>query len=86
MTFSYSKIQVVLINLGMSGIIMESCEYLFCEYHNSPKFSNWNIINLGTGVWVRRLDIDKDDELNSGGITKVRKIQKWFIISTHIFY
>lgn len=86
MTFSYSKIQVVLRNLAMSGIIMESCEYLFCEYHNSPKFSSWNIINLGTGVWVRRLDIDKDDELNSGGITKVRKIQKWFIISTDIFY
>lgn len=44
---------------------MKNFEYLFYEYHNSPKFSSWNIINVGTGVWVSRFDIGKDDELNS---------------------
>lgn len=64
---------------------MKSFKYIFYEFHNSPEFSGWNIINLGTGVWVGRFDIGKVDELNSKGITEVRKIQKWFI-STHIFY
>lgn len=85
MTFSHPQIQVVLINLDILGIIMKSFKYLFYEFHNSPKFSSWNIINLGTGVWVGRFDVGKDDELNSEGIAEVRKIQKRFI-STHIFY
>ena len=64
---------------------MKSLKYIFYEFHNSPEFSSWNIINSGTGVWVGRFDIGKVDELNSEGITEVRKIQKRFI-STHIIY
>lgn len=85
MTFSHPQIQVVLINLDILGIIMKSFKYLFYEFHNSPKFSSRNIINLGTGVWVGRFDVGKGDELNSEGIAEVSKIQKRFI-STHIFY
>lgn len=65
---------------------MKSFKYLFYEFHNSPKFSSWNIINSRTGVWAGKSDVGEDDELNSEGIMEVRKIQKWFIISTHIFY